>query len=62
MKYWVPIIDLLGNRSAIEVDEEMTYDDFVRLTNEMNPAILRQVIRRYVKIGNIRRLHPRWTK
>ena len=62
MKYWVPIKDLLGLQSAIEVDEEMTYDDYVRLSNEMNPAILKQVIKRYVKIGNIRRLHQRWMR
>jgi len=55
---WIPILDLLGARTRVEVPVTLTQESFERLN--LHPFIGTQVLKRYKKVNDVRVLEARW--
>ena len=62
MTKWVPIDDLMGIRSSIEVPVTMDREKFDELKATLHPFVFAQVLKRYNNIGSIKVLQERWQK
>lgn len=60
---WVPILDLLGTETRLEVPIELTRETFDEMTRNLDATIVHQLLRKYNKVSpDLRRLDKRWLR